>query len=154
MPTITTHLWFDKEAKEAAEFYTSIFPQSQIIGMTTLHNTPSGSVDIVTIELLGQQFTLLSAGPLFKFNEAISFIVNCNTQEEIDYYWEKLSAVPESEQCGWLKDRYGLSWQIVPTVMGEMMKSKDGKKLARVTEAFLKMKKFDIEELKKAYEGN
>ena len=110
-------------------------------------------MDIVTIELLGQEFMLISAGPLFKFNEAISFMVYCDTQEEIDYYWEKLSAVPEAEQCGWLKDKYGLSWQIVPTVMGKMMRDKDKKKLARVTEAFLKMKKFDIATLKRAYEG-
>jgi predicted 3-demethylubiquinone-9 3-methyltransferase (glyoxalase superfamily) len=95
----------------------------------------------------------ISAGPFFKFNESISFMVYCDTQEEIDYYWEKLSAVPEAEQCGWLKDKYGMSWQIVPTVMEEMMKDKDEKKIARLTEAFLKMKKFDIAELKKAYLG-
>ena len=153
MPTITPHLWFDKEAKEAAAFYTSVFPESKIAGMTTLHDTPSGMIDIVAIELLGQQFMLLSAGPLFKFNEAISFIVNCNTQEEIDYYWDNLSAVPEAEQCGWLKDKYGLSWQIVPTIIGDMMKSKDSEKLARVTEAFLKMKKFDIAALRRTFEG-
>jgi len=110
-------------------------------------------VDVVTIELLGQEFMLLSAGPLFKFNEAISFVVSCDTQEEINYYWEKLSAVPEAEQCGWLKDKYGLSWQIVPTVMDYMMKTKDGEKLARVTEAFLRMKKFDIAALQQAYRG-
>ena len=154
MQRITPHLWFDREAKEAADFYTSIFPASKIKDTTILHNTPSGTVDIVTIEPLGQEFMLISAGPLFKFNEAISFMVNCNTQEEIDYYWEKLSAVPEAEQCGWLKDKYGLSWQIVPTVMGDMMKDKDEKKLARVTQAFLQMKKLDIEALKRAYEGN
>jgi len=153
MQKITPHLWFDKEAKKAAKFYTSVFPKSKIKDTTTLQNTPSGKVDIVTIELLGQEFMLLSAGPLFKFNEAISFIVNCDTQEEIDYYWKKLSAVPEAEQCGWLKDKYGLSWQIVPTVMNKMMKDKDKKKLARVTEAFLKMKKFDIAALKQAYKG-
>ena len=153
MPKITPHLWFDKEAKEAAEFYTTVFPRSKIKNTTTLHNTPSGTVDIVSIELLGQDFMLLSAGPLFKFNEAISFIVHCDSQDEIDYYWEKLSAVPEAEQCGWLKDKFGLSWQIVPTAMDEMMKDKDPKKLARVTEAFLKMKKFDIAALKRAYEG-
>ncbi len=110
-------------------------------------------MDIVTFELLGQEFMAISAGPLFKFNEAISFIVKCDTQEEIDYYWEKLSAVPEAEQCGWLKDEYGLSCQIVPTVLGEMMKDKDPKKLARVTEAFLKMKKFDMKTLQRAYRG-
>ena len=153
MQKITPHLWFDKEAKEAAEFYTSVFPKSKIKDRTTLHNTPSGLVNIVTIELFGQEFMLISAGPLFKFNEAISFMVHCDTQEEIDYYWEKLSAVPEAEQCGWLKDKYGLSWQIVPTVMEEMIKDKDEKKLARVTEAFLKMKKFDIAALKRAYKG-
>ena len=154
MQKITPHLWFDKEAKEAAEFYTSVFPNSKIKDITALHDTPSGTVDVVTIELLGQEFMMMSAGPLFKFNEAISFIVYCDTQDEIDYYWEKLSAVPESEQCGWLKDKYGLSWQIVPTAMGDMMKDKDEKKLARVTQAFLQMKKLDIEALKRAYEGN
>ena len=110
-------------------------------------------MDIVTIELLGQEFMLLSAGPLFKFNEAISFMVHCEMQEEIDYYWGKLSADPKAEQCGWLKDKYGLSWQIVPTIMEEMLKDRDREKIARVTEVFLKMKKLDIEELKKAYEG-
>ena len=154
MQKITPHLWFDREAKEAAGFYTSVFPNSTIKSMTTLHDTPSGSVDVVTIELLGQEFVLISAGPFFKFNEAISFMVHCDTQEEIDYYWGKLSAVPEAEQCGWLKDRYGLSWQIVPTAMGDMMKDKDEKRLARVTEAFLKMKKFDIAALKRAHEGH
>jgi predicted 3-demethylubiquinone-9 3-methyltransferase (glyoxalase superfamily) len=153
MQKITSHLWFDKEAREAAEFYTSVFPKSKIKDTTTLHNTPSGTVDIVIVELLGQEFMLLSAGPFFKFNEAVSFIVYCDTQEEIDYYWKKLSAVPEAEQCGWLKDKYGLSWQIVPTAMYKMMKDKDVKKLARLTEAFLKMKKFDIATLQRAYKG-
>ena len=293
MQKITTHLWFDKEAKEAAAFYTSFFENSKIKDTTTLHNTPSGSVDMVTIELSGQEFTLISAGPLFKFNpsvsflvacqtkdevdalweklsvggaalmelgeypfsekygwtqdkyglswqvmfvgerkikqkitptlmfvgevcgkaeeainfyasifnnakvgdilrygrgeepdkegtvkhaaftllgqeyaamdsarghnftfnEAISLMVHCDTQEEIDYYWGKLTADPKAEQCGWLKDKYGLSWQIVPSVMDEMFKEKDEKKIARVTEAFLNMKKFDIDALKRAYEG-
>jgi len=152
MARITSHLWFDKEAKEAAQFYTSIFSNSKIKNITTIHDTPSGSADIVTIELLGQEFTLISAGPFFKFNEAISFMVHCDTQDEIDYYWEKLSADPKAEQCGWLKDKYGLSWQIVPTMMAQMMKDKDPKKIARVTQAFLKMKKFDIAKLKQAYE--
>ena len=152
MARITSHLWFDKEAKDAAHFYISVFPNSRITNITTIHDTPSGSADIVTIELLGQEFTLISAGPLFKFNEAISFMVHCDTQEEIDYYWEKLSADPKAEQCGWLKDKYGLSWQIVPTIMNQMMKDKDPKKIARLTQAFLKMKKFDIAKLKQAYE--
>jgi predicted 3-demethylubiquinone-9 3-methyltransferase (glyoxalase superfamily) len=294
MQKISTHLWYDKEAKEAAEFYTSIFDNSKIIDITTLHDTPSGDVDSVTVEIEGQKFTLLSAGPFFKFtpaisftvacktkeevdglweklskdgkvlmelgtypfserygwaqdkfglswqiicvetpikqkitpmllfanevcgkaeeamnfyakevfhnssvdfifpygegqepdkagtvmhgtftlegkefaamdsahehkftfNEAISFMVHCDTQDEIDYYWEKLSAVPESEQCGWLKDKYGVSWQIVPTAMDEMMKTKDEKKLARVTQAFLKMKKFNLKELQAAYDSD
>ncbi|MGH2568784.1 MAG: VOC family protein [Bacteroidota bacterium] len=150
---ITPHLWFDKEAKEAAKFYVSVFPKSKIKNITTLHDTPTGDCDVVSFELLGQPFMAISAGPLFKFNESISFMVNCNTQKEVDYYWSRLSAVPEAEQCGWLKDKYGLSWQIVPTVMDEMMKNKNEKTTARVTEAFLKMKKFDIAELKKAYKG-
>lgn len=294
MQKITTHLWFDKEAKEAAELYTSVFPDSKIKNTTQLHDTPSGTADIVTIDLAGQEFTLLSAGPLFKFNpsvsflvacsskeevdalwaklssggtslmelgtypfsehygwlqdkyylswqimymgdipwnqkitptlmfvgdvcgkaeeamdfyasifhdsavgdnmmrygageepdkegtikhagftlegvafaamdsahkhafsfnEAISFIVHCKNQEEIDYYWEKLSAVPEAEQCGWIKDKYGLSWQIVPNDMDKMMANGSPEQMARVTEAFLKMKKFDIAKLQEAYEG-
>ena len=291
MQTITPHLWFDKEAKEAAEFYTSILKNSKIKNTATLHNTPSGTVDLLTIQLLGQEFRLINAGPLFKFtpavsflvacdtkeevdalwkglskggsalmelgeypfserygwtqdryglswqvmfmgdrkieqritptlmfvgkqcgraeeainfyssvfhnakvhhilrygkddkpdkegttkhatislegqsfavmdsarahnftfNEAISLMVRCDTQEEIDYFWSKLSAEPNAEQCGWLKDKFGLSWQIVPTVMDEMLSDKDQSKLARVTEAFLKMKKFDIAKLKEAY---
>jgi predicted 3-demethylubiquinone-9 3-methyltransferase (glyoxalase superfamily) len=290
MQKITPHLWYDNEAKEAADFYVSIFKDSKHKNATTLHNTPSGSVDIVTIELMGQEFTLISAGPLFKFNpsvsflvafesgeavdaaweklseggaalmelgtypfserygwiqdryglswqlmyragqpirqtitptlmfvgaqcgraeeainfyasvfhnahvdgilryedneapdkagdikhaaftlegqafaamdsahghnfafnEAISLMVRCDTQEEIDYYWDKLTAVPEAEQCGWLKDKFGFSWQITPAAMDEMLREKDEKKIARVTEAFLKMKKFDIAKLEEA----
>ncbi|MEW6586541.1 MAG: VOC family protein [Nitrospirota bacterium] len=153
MLKITPHLWFDKEAREAAEFYVSVFPGSKVTSVTTLHNTPSGECDVVSFELSGQPFMAISAGPYFKFNEAVSFIVHCDTQEEIDYYWDKLSAVPEAEQCGWLKDKYGLSWQIVPYVMDEMMKDKDETKVARLTEAFLKMKKFDIDKLERAYKG-
>lgn len=293
MQKITPHLWYDKEAKEAAEFYVSAFPDSNIQNVTTLHNTPSGDADVVSFQLMGQKFMAISAGPYFKFtpaisflvacktkeevdqlwgklseggmvmmelesypfserygwvqdkyglswqimymgdreitqkiipammfvgdvygkaeeavnfylsifhnskidhimryekgeewdkegtvkymeftlegqrfaamdsgykhdfrfSEAVSFIVHCDTQEEIDYYWEKLSAVPESEQCGWLKDKFGFSWQIVPRGMDEMLQSNDEKKVARVTEAFLKMKKFDIEALKRAAEA-
>jgi len=287
MQKITTHLWYDKEAKEAADFYLAVFKDSKHLHTNTIHNTPSGSVDIVTIELMGQQFTLISAGPLFKFNpsisflvsfdtkealdaawqqlseggialmepgtypfaerfgwiqdkyglswqliytgrpskqaiiptlmfvgkqcgkaeeainhytsifrnskvdgitryganefpdkagtakraeftlegqvfaamdsahahnfafnEAISLMVHCANQEEIDYYWDRLSAVPEAEQCGWLKDKFGVSWQIVPTGMEEIFK--DEKKAARVTQAFLQMKKFDLAKLKEA----
>jgi predicted 3-demethylubiquinone-9 3-methyltransferase (glyoxalase superfamily) len=294
MEKITPHLWFDKEAREAAECYTTIFRDGRIRNTATIHNTPSGTADIITIELLGQEFTLISAGPYFTFtpavsflvacsakaeveaywrqlvqggtvfmelgeypfsgkygwvqdrfglswqlmftgdrqikqnitptlmfagpvcgraeeaihfyasvfhrtrvgdllrygrgeepdregtikhaafslegqqfaamdsarvpdsafNEAISFVVHCATQEEIDFYWEKLSADPKAEQCGWIKDRYGLSWQIVPTALNEMLGGADQQKVGRVTEAFLKMKKFDIAALKRAYEGN
>ncbi len=153
MKPFRTHLWFDKEAKEAAEFYCSVFPDSKVTNVTTLHDTPSGDCDVVSFELSGQPFMAISAGPLFKFNESISFIVPCETQAEIDRYWSKLSAVPEAEQCGWLKDRYGLSWQIVPTAMDEMMAAGTPEQLSRVTEAFLKMKKFDIAALQRAYEG-
>ncbi len=153
MNKITPNLWFDKEAGEAAKFYTSVFKNSKITNTTTLHDTPSGTVEVVTIEILGQELILFSAGPLFKFNEAISFAVNCETQEEIDYYWEKLSADPNAEQCGWLKDKYGLSWQIVPNDMNKMLQDKDARKVARVTQAFLQMKKIDIAKLKQAYEG-
>jgi predicted 3-demethylubiquinone-9 3-methyltransferase (glyoxalase superfamily) len=292
MQKIIPHLWFDKEADEASKFYMSLFEGSELKDKTILNGTPSGTVDMITIELAGQEFMLLSAGPYFKFtpavsfliacntvaevetlwekfiengealmpldaypfsekygwvmdkyglswqvmyigdfeikqkitstlmfvgdqcgnaeeaiqyytsifndskiddilrygeeaapnkpgtiqhmaftlenqsfaamdsaynhnftfNEAISFIVNCDTQDEIDYYWNKLSAVPEAEQCGWLKDKYGFSWQVTPTIMNEMMQNKDPKKLAQVTEAFLKMKKFDIAELIEAFE--
>jgi predicted 3-demethylubiquinone-9 3-methyltransferase (glyoxalase superfamily) len=154
MQKITPFLWFDKEAGEAAKFYASIFKDSKIKNSTTLHNTLSGTVEVITLELFGQEFTFTSAGPLFKFNEAISFVVHCDNQKEIDYYWEKLSAVPEAERCGWLKDKYGLSWQIVPTALEKMLGAKDARKVPRVTEAFLKMKKFDIKTLKRAYEGN
>jgi predicted 3-demethylubiquinone-9 3-methyltransferase (glyoxalase superfamily) len=301
MQKITPHLWFDKEAREAAEFYASIFPNSKVTNVTSLHSTPSGDVDVVSFELFGHPFMALSAGPLFKFNpsisffvnfdpsrdknarenmdriweklssggtalmplqqypfserygwvqdryglswqlilsdpkgeerpfivpsllfvgkvsgkaeeavlfylsvfknsrrgivarygkgqepdkegtvmfsdfmienqwfaamdsalmhdfgfnEAISFIVNCDTQEEIDYYWEKLSALPEAEQCGWLKDKFGVSWQIVPTVMDEMMKNGSREQIDRVTQAFLPMKKLDIAKLIKAYQGS
>jgi predicted 3-demethylubiquinone-9 3-methyltransferase (glyoxalase superfamily) len=292
MQKITSHLWFDNQAKEAAGFYTSVFPASKITNVTTIHDTPSGDCDIVSFELAKQPFMAISAGPLFQFtpavsfliacqskeevdslwkrlaeggtvlmpldtypfserygwtqdkyglswqimyagdqeikqkitpvlmfvgdvcgraeeamrfytsvfkeasigdvvrygkgeepnregtvryasftldgqefgamdsalehhftfNEAISFMVYCNTQKEIDYYWEKLSAVPEAEQCGWLKDRYGVSWQIVPAAMDRMMADKDADRVARVTEAFLQMKKFDLATLEKAYQ--
>lgn len=154
MKKITPFLWFDREAGEAAKFYTSIFKDSKIVDTTTLENTPSGRVEVVTILLFGQEFKLMSAGPLFKFNEAISFVVNCDTQDEIDCYWEKLTADGGAESmCGWLRDKYGVSWQIVPTVMYEMQRTKDKQKLARVTQAFLQMKKFDIAALQRAYDA-
>ena len=152
---ITPHLWYDKEAKEAAEFYISIFKDSRIKNVSTLNGTPSGTVEIVTFELFGQEFMAISAGPFFKFNESISFVVHCDTQEEIDFYWEKLTSDGGQEsECGWLKDKYGLSWQIVPTIMDEMMQSKDPERIERVTQAFLMMKKFDLASLQRAYNGN
>jgi predicted 3-demethylubiquinone-9 3-methyltransferase (glyoxalase superfamily) len=150
----TPYLWFDKEAKAAAEYYVSIFPNSKIISSNSLSGTPSGDVEMLAFELNGQRFDAISAGPYFKFNEAVSFMVSCDTQEEIDYYWEKLSAVPASEQCGWCKDQFGLSWQIVPSIMGKMMGSGDMEATGRVTQAFLQMKKFDIAALEAAFKGS
>jgi predicted 3-demethylubiquinone-9 3-methyltransferase (glyoxalase superfamily) len=150
---IVPHLWFDTEARDAAAFYTSVFEDSKITGTTTLHDTPSGTVDVVAFELLGQEFVAISAGPLFKFNESNSFIDRCDTQEEVDHYWGSLTAGGGQEgACGWLKDKYGLSWQIVPTALDEMMQSNEPERVARVTQAFLRMKKLDIAELQRAYE--
>ncbi len=148
---IVPHLWYDTQAKEAAEFYVSVFPDSKIINTVILENTPSGNAEQVEFELMGQCFMAISAGPYFKFNEAVSFIINCDSQEEIDYYWEKLSAVPEAEQCGWVKDTYGLSWQIVPSQLDEMLYSGTKEQKKHVTQAFLKMKKFDIKKLQEAF---
>lgn len=151
---ITPHLWFAKEAKAAAEFYVSVFPNSKITQVAQLSNTPSGDVETVVFELCGQHFHAISAGPLFKFNESISFMVHCDTQQEIDYYWDKLcSGGGQEVQCGWLKDKFGLSWQVVPSKMGDMMKNGSREQIAKVTQAFLKMKKFDIAELERAYAG-
>jgi predicted 3-demethylubiquinone-9 3-methyltransferase (glyoxalase superfamily) len=146
---ITPFLWFDKgKAREAAKFYISVFKDGKILSTETHDNTPSGEIEIITIELMGLQFTLMSAGPEFKFNEAVSFIIDCDGQEEVDYYWEKLSAVPESEQCGWLKDKFGLSWQVLPKQLNELM---DKDKSGRVMQAMLQMKKIVIADLEKAY---
>lgn len=153
MITITPHLWFDKEAKQAAEYYVSVFPDSKINSIKTLRNTPSGDADLVSFELNRQPFMAISAGPYFKFNEAVSFMVSCKDQKEIDYYWEKLSADPKAEQCGWCKDKFGLSWQVVPAAMAEMMAKGTPQQIARLTQAFLKMKKFVIADLDKAYNG-
>ncbi len=149
MQKITPFLWFDNQAAEAAKFYTEVF-KGKIKDSQIVTDTPSGTIEIVTIEILGQDFTLMSAGPLFKFTEAISFIVDCKDQEEVDYYWEKLSAVAESEQCGWLKDKYGVSWQIIPSRLNELTRDPDKEKAGRATQAMLKMKKIDIAELEKA----
>jgi predicted 3-demethylubiquinone-9 3-methyltransferase (glyoxalase superfamily) len=160
MQKITPCLWFDSNAEEAVNFYTSIFKNSKIGNISRygeagyeIHGKPAGTVLTMEFELNGQAFTALNGGPMFKFNEAISFQVNCETQEEIDYYWGKLSegGDEKAQQCGWLKDKYGVSWQIVPTVLGEMLADKDANKTERVMTALLKMKKIDIERLKEAY---
>ena len=142
---ITPFLWFDKNLKEITSFYKSVFPSATITSNGELSDTPSGNVEMATMEILGQKLSMMTAGPMFKFNEAISFVINCDNQEEIDYYWNALTANGGQEsQCGWLKDKYGLSWQIVPSMMNELMSSGDKEKTARITQAFLKMKKFDI----------
>jgi predicted 3-demethylubiquinone-9 3-methyltransferase (glyoxalase superfamily) len=159
---ITPCLWFDDQAEEAAKFYTAIFKNSKIISITRygeagheVHGRPAGTVMVVAFELDGQTFTALNGGPMFKFNEAISFQVNCKTQEEVDYYWEQLSegGDKKAQQCGWLKDRYGASWQVVPTVLPEMLNDSDYERSQRVMKAMLRMKKIDIAELERAYDG-
>ena len=159
---ISPCLWFDDQAEEAAKFYTGIFKNSKVAAVSRygkagqeVHGRPPGSVMTVAFELEGQTFTALNGGPIFKFNEAISFQVNCDTQAEVDYYWEKLSAGGDvkAQQCGWLKDRFGASWQIVPRVLVEMVIDPDPARSGRVMEAMLQMKKLDIAELKRAYAG-
>ena len=153
MQKITPFLWFDKNLKEIVDFYSSVFPDTKILNKGDLSDTPSGEVEIVTIEILGQELSLMTAGPMFKFNESISFVVTCEDQKEIDYYWNALTNNGgEESQCGWCKDKYGLWWQIVPTVMTTMMASGNKEKIGRVTQAFLKMKKFDIQTLTDTFE--
>jgi len=159
---ITPCLWFDDQADEAAAFYTAIFRNSKILNIARygeagheVHGKAAGTVMAVAFELDGQAFSALNGGPLFKFNEAISFQVNCETQEEVDYYWNKLSegGDEKAQQCGWLKDKYGASWQVIPVVLFEMISDPDPAKSHRIMEAVLKMKKIDIGELKRAYAG-
>jgi predicted 3-demethylubiquinone-9 3-methyltransferase (glyoxalase superfamily) len=153
---INPFLWFDNQAEEASKFYVSIFKNSRInkiVHYGAAGPGPEGSVMTVAFELEGQEFTALNGGPVYKFTEAVSFVVNCDSQDEVDYYWEKLTDGGEESVCGWLKDKYGLSWQIVPTVMVEMMSDPDPEKAKRVTEAMLKMVKIDIKTLEIAYEG-
>ena len=156
---ITPFLWFDNQAEEAVKFYTSVFNNSKIGNITRYDEESAkasgkseGGVMTIDFQLEGQDFIALNGGPQFKFTEAISFSVDCKTQQEVDEFWEKLSAGGEEGPCGWLKDKYGLSWQIVPTVLVEMLKDKDAEKAKRVTHAMLQMKKLDIETLKRAYE--
>jgi len=159
---IAPFLWFDDQAEEAAKFYTGIFRNSRIVKMARyteagreVHGRPAGAVMTVAFELDGQAFTALNGGPMFKFNEAISFQVNCETQEEVDYYWEKLSEGGDkrAQQCGWLKDKYGASWQVVPRALIDMMTDPDPEKSGRAMKAMLQMKKIDIAALERAYAG-
>ncbi|MBI4725515.1 MAG: VOC family protein [Rhodomicrobium sp.] len=163
LQTITPCLWFDNQAEEAAKFYVSIFENSEIGAITRygkegfeVHGRPEGSALTVTFRLGEQEFTALNGGPHFKFNEAISFAVRCETQDEIDRYWEKLSEGGEekAQQCGWLKDKYGVSWQIVPAALSGMIGDADAAKSGRVMNALLQMKKLDLASLKRAYDGN
>jgi predicted 3-demethylubiquinone-9 3-methyltransferase (glyoxalase superfamily) len=150
---ITPFLWFDHQAEEAADFYTSIFPNSKIVNVVRYGPGamgPAGSVMTVEFLLEGQTFVALNGGPHFKFTEAVSFVVNCQTQDEVDFYWERLSAGGGEVQCGWLKDKFGLSWQIVPTLLIELLSDSDPEKTQRVTKAMLTMKKLDIRALKRA----
>lgn len=154
MQKITPFLWFDKEAREAAKFYATVFKESKINSPVTLDGTPSGSVDVISIELFGQDFTLMSAGPEFTFNESISFVIDCKDQEEVDYYWEHLTADGGQEsQCGWLKDKFGVSWQVVPRQLNELLGDPDPEKAKRTMQAMLHMKKIIIEDLQKAHDG-
>jgi predicted 3-demethylubiquinone-9 3-methyltransferase (glyoxalase superfamily) len=160
MQKITPFLWFDHQAEEAAKFYTSVFKSSKV-GRTLRYDEasakgagrPVGSVLTIEFEIAGQKFTALNGGPEFKFNESISFVVNCDTQNEVDYFWEKLTADGGQEsQCGWLKDKFGVSWQITPTVLIDMLNDKDAKKAERVMKAMMQMQKIDIKTLKEAYD--
>ena len=157
---ISPFLWFDSQAEEAANFYVSIFTNSRIRETSRYDEAaskaagrPKGSVMTVAFELDGQEFIALNGGPMFKFSEAISLVVNCQTQAEVDHYWDKLTAGGQEVQCGWLKDRFGVSWQVVPTVLTELLQDKDPAKSKRVMAAMLQMKKLSIDELKRAAEG-
>jgi len=160
MQKITPFLWFDSQAEDAAKFYTSVFRDSKMGRVTRypsegreIHGREPGSVMVAEFQIEGQTFTALNGGPLFKFNESISFVVHCESQEEVDHYWSQLSAGgdPKSQQCGWLKDKFGVSWQIVPTILAKMLGDQDREKANRVMRAMLGMKKIDVAELKKAY---
>ena len=157
MQKITPFLWYAKEAEEAAAFYAATFPDSRVVRVTTMQSDspsgPPGSVKVVEFVLFGQAFTAMSAGRMDPFNHAVSFVVNCDDQAEVDRYWNALLDGGTAQQCGWLRDRYGLSWQIVPTIMFEMMRDPDRAKAKRASDAMLKMVKFDIATLKAAFDG-
>lgn len=161
MRKITPFLWFDSNAEEAVNFYISIFENSKVLTIARYDEAgaqasgrPKGTAMTVAFRLNGQDFVALNGGPYFKFNEAISFVVNCKTQKEVDYYWQKLSqgGDEKAQQCGWLKDKYGVSWQIVPIILPKLLQDKNSVKSLRVTKAILQMKKLDIKKLKEAYE--
>lgn len=161
MPSITPCLWFDDNAEEAVNFYASIFKDSKTGNILRygkegfeFHGMPEGTVMTIDFEILSQHFAALNGGPQFKFNESISFIISCENQAEVDYYWGKLSAVPQAEMCGWLKDKFGVSWQIVPTILSKLLGDKDQNKSQKVMLAMLQMKKIIIADLEKAAEGN
>ena len=156
MQKITPFLWFDDKAEEAMDLYVSLFKHSKILSVVRYGDAgpgPKGSVMTARFQIEGQDFVALNGGPHFKFTEAVSFVVNCETQEEVDYFWGKLSAGGQESQCGWLKDKYGLSWQIVPTILVELLQDQDAEKSQRVMKAMLQMKKIDIPALKRAAEG-
>jgi predicted 3-demethylubiquinone-9 3-methyltransferase (glyoxalase superfamily) len=156
MPKITPFLWFDHQAEEAMNFYAAIFKNSKIGNVTRYGEAgpgPKGSVMTATFELEGQEFMVLNGGPQYKFTEAVSFFVNCNSQEEVDTLWEKLTEGGEEGPCGWLKDKFGLSWQIIPTALGEMLNDPDPEKAQRVMQAMFQMKKIEIKTLKQAYDN-
>ncbi len=154
MQKITPFIWFEQGAKQAAHFYVKVFGRrSKIKDVQTIRDTPSGTVEVVSLELAGQELTLMAAGPFRKLNEAISFVVNCGTQKEVDHFWNALSRGGEKGQCGWLKDKYGVSWQVVPTVLTRLMKDRDPVRAGRVTQAMLTMTKLDIAKLRAAYRG-
>ena len=158
---ITPNLWFDRQAGDAAEFYTSVFRNSRILKKThygkegfEIHQMPEGTIMTVEFELEGQRFVGLNGGPIFQFNESISFIISCDNQQEVDHYWNKLTegGDPNAQQCGWLKDKFGVSWQVVPKVLPELLQNKDPKKSGRVMQSMLQMKKIDIGKLEEAAE--
>jgi predicted 3-demethylubiquinone-9 3-methyltransferase (glyoxalase superfamily) len=158
MQKITPFLWFDDNAEEAVRFYTSIFRDSEVLSLSRYGEAgpgPKGAVMVAKFRIAGQEFMALNGGPQFKFTEAVSFVVDCAGQQEVDYYWDRLlEGGGQTQMCGWLKDRFGLSWQIVPTVLGELMSDEDPAKVKRVMEAMLQMVKIDIAGLKQAYEGS
>jgi predicted 3-demethylubiquinone-9 3-methyltransferase (glyoxalase superfamily) len=156
MPKITPMLWFDNQAEEAANFYVSVFPNSKILSVARYPDggpMPAGTVVTAAFEIEGQRFTALNGGPMFQFTEALSFVIHCQTQEEVDHYWSRLTEGGAESQCGWLKDKFGLSWQVTPDILIQMLQDKDPAKASRVMQAMLRMKKIDIPTLQRAYDG-